>query len=143
MKLEHLSCFYPGLLALGSELLNSTIKGSSEPELERDMRDRYAWAAESIAETCYLVCANNPTHVGHETVYFVRCSLILNAARIYSIVQTSGKNRNWWDEVDSWVKNGKGGGKPRGIHGKDTEKNIATDGVKGYHPGVFEWLMRT
>jgi mannosyl-oligosaccharide alpha-1,2-mannosidase len=71
MKLEHLSCFYPGLLTLGSELLNGTIKGSSKPELEKDMRDRYDWAAESIGETCYLVYANNYPHVGHETVFFV------------------------------------------------------------------------
>jgi mannosyl-oligosaccharide alpha-1,2-mannosidase len=42
-KLEHLSCFLPGLLALGAHRL---------PSLSAEERQLHLWAAEGLAHTC-------------------------------------------------------------------------------------------
>jgi mannosyl-oligosaccharide alpha-1,2-mannosidase len=73
-RLEHLSCFFPGLLSLGIETLTaeSTHPDSRHPvELPFVMKDLHFLAAEGLAETCYLMYADNPTGLSNEEIYFV------------------------------------------------------------------------
>ena len=68
-KQEHLACFYSGLLAQGVSALSSHM-GAMGPDVEL----RHRFAAEGIAETCYLTYADSATGIGPEDVQFV-CSL--------------------------------------------------------------------
>ncbi|EJD49376.1 seven-hairpin glycosidase [Auricularia subglabra TFB-10046 SS5] len=62
-KLEHLSCFLPGLFALGADQL-------SESELDEKRRARHRWAAEGLAYTCWAMYAENRHGLGPEDVSF-------------------------------------------------------------------------
>ena len=78
--LEHLSCFFPGLLALGAHRLplNLTILDEAKlsPEAQRqhrllsnyDLRALHMAAAEGLATTCWLLYADMPSGIGPETV---------------------------------------------------------------------------
>ncbi|KAG8215918.1 glycoside hydrolase family 47 protein [Butyriboletus roseoflavus] len=84
---QHLACFFPGLLALGVHLLplnNLDALGINVTALaddllptdrwayanlaEFDLADLHLWAAEGIAQTCYLTYADQPTGLGPEIV---------------------------------------------------------------------------
>lgn len=79
---EHLSCFLPGLLALGAHTLpESTFQRSmplgerptllDEAELRRyDWRELHMLAAEGLAESCYQMYADQPTGLGPDEVVF-------------------------------------------------------------------------
>ncbi|KDQ09550.1 glycoside hydrolase family 47 protein [Botryobasidium botryosum FD-172 SS1] len=104
-KLEHLSCFFPGLLALGVHSL-------SDDELPPKMRELHAWAAEGLATTCWLQYADSPTGLGPEDVRFDAWS--------------DGKGElkgRWLDVVREWEKTGRKdgafgvGGAPLGVKG--------------------------
>ena len=88
--LEHLSCFFPGLLALGAHLLpldDLPSLGIDYLGLAADLspRDRegyvtlskydlkklHMWAAKGLAETCYLTYADQPSGLGPEELSFV------------------------------------------------------------------------
>jgi mannosyl-oligosaccharide alpha-1,2-mannosidase len=56
--LERLSCFLPGLLALGYH----TIPGLPE---------RHIWAAEGLAQTCYLMYADQESGLGPDQIVFL------------------------------------------------------------------------
>lgn len=60
-KLEHLSCFLPGLLALGVHRL---------PHLSDEERQRHLWAAEGLGHTCWLTYADQPSGLGPDEVMF-------------------------------------------------------------------------
>src|SRR5882672_3113945 len=79
-KFEHLSCFLPGLLALGAHLLPLDdltslgidylrLSDNLDYETRQDylrlskynLRDLHMWAAKGIAETCYLTYADQPS----------------------------------------------------------------------------------
>lgn len=55
--LEHLSCFLPGLFALGVSTL-------PHDTLPKDVRERHLWAAEGLAETCWITYADTKTGLG-------------------------------------------------------------------------------
>ncbi|EEB94866.1 hypothetical protein MPER_06255 [Moniliophthora perniciosa FA553] len=55
---EHLSCFLPGLLALG----HATLKESDFPSA--DERELHLWAAEGLAYACWLSYADQKTGLG-------------------------------------------------------------------------------
>ncbi|RDB31115.1 Endoplasmic reticulum mannosyl-oligosaccharide 1,2-alpha-mannosidase [Hypsizygus marmoreus] len=61
-NLEHLSCFLPGVLALGAYTLEL-------PEKTRTLHQR---AAEGLAYTCYTTYADTTTGLGPDGVYMVR-----------------------------------------------------------------------
>ena len=84
---EHLACFFPGLLALGVHLLplnhldalGINVTALADDLLPADRRafadltkfnlaDVHLWAAEGLAQTCYLTYADQPTGLGPETV---------------------------------------------------------------------------
>ncbi len=62
-RFEHLSCFLPGLLALGAEML-------PEDALSADERQLHKWAAQGLAEACAAMYNDNPTGLGAEEVIF-------------------------------------------------------------------------
>lgn len=71
-RLEHLSCFFPGLLTLGIETLKTeTSLSDSNMELPFIMKDLHFLAAEGLAETCYSLYADTPTNLSNEEVWFV------------------------------------------------------------------------
>ncbi|KAG6374849.1 glycoside hydrolase family 47 protein [Boletus reticuloceps] len=113
---EHLSCFFPGLLALGAHLLplnnletigiNITQLGDDLPPKYRqgyealadfDLADLHIWAAEGIAQMCYLSYADQPSGLGPDTV----------SMRI----DQSGEIR-WMDEMRRWKASGQIGPPP-------------------------------
>ena len=88
--LEHLSCFLPGLLALGAHLLPLDdlpslgidylgLAANLSPQdregyvrlSKYDLRKLHMWAAKGLAETCYLTYADQPSGLGPEEVLFV------------------------------------------------------------------------
>ncbi|KAI0793718.1 seven-hairpin glycosidase [Fomes fomentarius] len=83
---EHLSCFLPGLLALGAHTL---------PLSPRD-RQLHQWAAQGLAYTCWITYADQATGLGPD-----------------EMSMTHGTK--WLEEVESWEKQGRPGGVPPGL----------------------------
>ncbi|TDL23978.1 seven-hairpin glycosidase [Rickenella mellea] len=63
-KFEHLSCFLPGLLALGAYTL-------PDHALPPSQRERHWWAAKGLTRTCWLMYHDQPTGLGPEEVTFM------------------------------------------------------------------------
>ncbi|KAG8903995.1 hypothetical protein FRB99_002407 [Tulasnella sp. 403] len=63
-KLEHLSCFLPGMIALGAKYL----KG--EPGFDSDMEELWSWAAQGLGETCWVTYADQASGLGPDEVLF-------------------------------------------------------------------------
>jgi hypothetical protein len=139
-KMEHLSCFYPGLLSLGTALLNS--KGEDKVELPPALKERHQWAAEAIAETCWVMYADNPTGLGSEEIVFDRPMVpqtspqLLNSLKgpggtntqVYYIPVDVEHNR-WWKVIDGWDKEGRPGDVAPGVQ-HDHRKLVVTNGGK-------------
>ena len=75
---EHLSCFLPGMLALGVHSLPPTTFSGSMPRTKvdnhkllrnYDLRELHMWAAEGLGESCWLMYADEPSGLGPEQVY--------------------------------------------------------------------------
>lgn len=113
---EHLSCFLPGLLALGTHLLplnnlettgiNITQLGDDLPPKYRqgyealagfDLADLHLCAAEGIAQTCYLSYADQPSGLGPDAIVMRRGK--------------SGEIR-WMDAMQRWKASGQSGSPP-------------------------------
>lgn len=93
-KLEHLSCFYGGLLALGVETLAPSEMSHEDAQLHR-------WAAEGLTTTCYLTYAESVSGLGPEEAHFFNTK--------------EHKSKLWMPEVEKWKRNGKPGGVPPGV----------------------------
>ncbi|KAF7794404.1 hypothetical protein EIP86_005538 [Pleurotus ostreatoroseus] len=73
-KFEHLSCFLPGLLTLGVHTLPASafqvpytnFVGASAELLHYDLREMHMLAAEGIAESCWIMYADQPSELGPE-----------------------------------------------------------------------------
>ncbi|KIJ59230.1 glycoside hydrolase family 47 protein [Hydnomerulius pinastri MD-312] len=114
---EHLSCFFPGLLALGvhtlpldhletvginitelaDDLLPKHLQGYEELA-EFSLANLHLWAAEGIAQTCYLTYADQPSGLGPDTV----------------AMRVGGKfgETRWMDAMRKWKKSGHLGSPP-------------------------------
>ena len=105
--LEHLSCFFPGLLALGAHLLpldDLPSLGIDYLGLAADLspKDRegyttlskynltelHMWAAKGLTETCYLTYADQPSGLGPEQILFVNGGV------------------RWMKEMETWREHG-------------------------------------
>jgi hypothetical protein len=86
-KMEHLSCFLPGTLALGARLLDPDYPWPQNPPPHRSKRapipeasqwrgdlkktlDLHMRVARGLATTCYVLYADTPTGVGPNEVLF-------------------------------------------------------------------------
>ena len=125
-RLEHLSCFYPGLLALTLSQI-PTLLTPSEKEL-------YLWAAKGLAYTCYLLYADQESGLAPEEVVFSR--LDESRRKAYGVgkalpkgspmlptvpVPTNEELRKdglWIDVVEKWRATGSVGAIPPGVGGR-------------------------
>ncbi|KAI5121758.1 hypothetical protein M0805_009571 [Coniferiporia weirii] len=109
-KFEHLSCFLPGLLALGAH----TLAG----DMPEDVRAMHVWAAEGLAYSCWLMYADQETGLAPEEVLFER----MDRGRLRPggewVPMTAGmqlrQDELWVDAVKRW-KAGGAQGKPPGV----------------------------
>lgn len=115
-QLEHLSCFYPGLLALGLQTL----------ELSPRDAERHRWAAEGLAHTCWLQYAESATGLGSENSYFFR--------------QNSTAQR-WVDSIADWEKGGRKGFVPPGVNGPGP-MNASENYGRDYTYNNVQYLLR-
>jgi hypothetical protein len=105
--LEHLSCFLPGLLALGAHLLPlddlpslgvnylglasdlSPIDHEGYRMLSKyNLKKLHMWAAKGLTETCYLTYADQPSGLCPDEVLFV------------------GGSTPWMEAMEKWRKHG-------------------------------------
>ncbi|KAH8110099.1 seven-hairpin glycosidase [Phellopilus nigrolimitatus] len=110
-KFEHLSCFFPGLLALGAHTLAN--------EMSADERALHMWAAEGLAYSCWLMYADQASGLAPEEVLFDRTSRgRFRAGGDWAPVTADGEESRtdelWIDALARWRKNGSRG-KPPGV----------------------------
>jgi len=123
---EHLSCFLPGLLALGAHTLpldnlaelgiiwdhlgNETTYGQAGRNYQTlkkyNLKDLHMWAAEGIAQTCWATYADQPTGLGPDeimmdTILVNRTETSEHAAKRETFL--------WIDAVEKWRKSGRRG----------------------------------
>ncbi len=109
---EHLSCFLPGLLALGAHTLpldklhemnidldklgNETMYGHAGKGYKRlknyNLKDLHMWAAEGLAQTCWITYADQPSGLGPDEI------VVSTAKHIRAYL--------WMDAVDKWKTSG-------------------------------------
>ncbi|KAI9062605.1 glycoside hydrolase family 47 protein [Trametes sanguinea] len=125
-RLEHLSCFFPGLLALGAHTvdLNAAFaaidptKLSAEARRQYDLLSKYDLralhmaAAEGLTTTCWLMYADQPSGLGPEVVDME------HTTRDGASKDTKGIL--WMDAVEGWRHKGRTGPLP----GTDEKKPI-------------------
>jgi len=70
-KFEHLSCFLPGLLALGAHTLRKDADIASDPTMMAEL-DLQMMAAKGLARSCWLMYADQPSGLAPEEVVFER-----------------------------------------------------------------------
>lgn len=98
-KFEHLSCFLPGLLALGASTLTPA-DGLSDEE-----RELHMWAARGLAYACWMTYQDFETGLGPDEV-------------VMDHVQPSADNpfgMRWLPAVTEWRMQGRPGGTPPGL----------------------------
>ncbi|KAL0947748.1 hypothetical protein HGRIS_013828 [Hohenbuehelia grisea] len=88
-KLEHLSCFLPGLLALGVHTLGNALS-LREQQLHK-------WAAEGLAHTCWITYADSASGLGPDVVRF------------------GADSTRWIMQLEAWEKQGRPGRTPPGL----------------------------
>ncbi|CAK5269755.1 unnamed protein product [Mycena citricolor] len=91
-KFEHLSCFLPGMLALGVHTL----------DLPHETKELHSWAADGIATTCWLSYADQASGLGPDEM-------------IMDHPQSGYQSLKWTTRLASWKAEGKPGGSPPGL----------------------------
>ncbi|KIJ46884.1 glycoside hydrolase family 47 protein [Sphaerobolus stellatus SS14] len=103
-KLEHLSCFYPGLLALAGQILDS----DNTFMTERD-KNLHRWSAEGLAHTCWVMYGESPSGLGPEEAIFDY------PPTDHSSSSSARRDMRWMHNLQEWEQNGSPGGKPPGV----------------------------
>ena len=114
-RLQHLSCYLPGILALGASILPDTELSPKEKEIHR-------WAAHGLAYTCAVSFSDQESGLGPEEI------------------EMSGEGRRWMEVVDEWELGGRQGGVPPGMGEPEPEKNESKRDYDTPYPS--EWLLR-
>ncbi|KAJ6620664.1 glycoside hydrolase family 47 protein [Mycena sp. CBHHK59/15] len=144
--MEHLSCFLPGLLALGAHTLPLDDVGHDLRALgaglgwaergyaalaQHSLRETHLWAAAGLAETCYLLYADQPTGLAPDEV-IVKLEGGARWGMGKDGVWMEGGGRRWIDEVAAWRSASMGSGTwkgrrlPPGV-GEDTPPVVYTE----------------
>ena len=114
-RLQQLSCYLPGVLALGASTL-------PDAELSPKHKEIHRWAAHGLAYTCAISFADQETGLGPEEIWM-----------------TTG-GRRLMDVVDEWESKGRPGDVPPGMGEPQPERN---ESIRDYHtPYPNEWLLR-
>ncbi|KAI0083755.1 mannosidase [Irpex rosettiformis] len=130
-QFEHLSCFFPGLLALGvhtlpdaafdNESSPKAVSGNDADELKYyDWKELHLLAAQGLAESCYQMYEDEPTGLGPDVVLFDGGEL-------------------WIRELKKWRQGGMEG-TPPGIHAKKMTE--VRHGVDDYGLLSQRYLLR-
>jgi mannosyl-oligosaccharide alpha-1,2-mannosidase len=122
-NMQHLSCFLPGLLALGNYLLPDHVYQPGEKE-------RFEYVAEGLAHTCWVLYADQRTGLGPEEVRFKS----YNDDNDYE----SGR---WLRHFERWKHEGRQSGVPPGLHGSPP---LPGEGPsrQDYEYSNAAWLLR-
>lgn len=115
-QLEHLACFFPGLLALGAHALRD--EGEKYPTWERKL---HMDIAKGLATTCYLSYADMSSGLGAESIQF------------------NQENRSWREVYEEW-KDHNSQGIPPGLNVKVPVAKVAEKRDYSIRSGV--WLSR-
>lgn len=138
---EHLSCFLPGLLALGVHSLPSSAftnitdsLTSTYPLLSSyNLSDLHMWAATGLADTCWLMYADQPTGLGPEEVLMRTPESPREHPRAFN-----DSNGLWLDAMERWRLSGQDGSPP-GIQQKKPEPDSTR---KDYEVRKAGYLLR-
>ncbi|KAI0046504.1 glycoside hydrolase family 47 protein [Auriscalpium vulgare] len=95
---EHLSCFLPGVLALGAKTLPADALSPHE-------RARHLAAAQGLAQTCWALYADAQTGLAPDEV-------VMHRPAQNSSTSVAGVNMPWEDAMDEWDAAGRGGAAP-------------------------------
>ena len=97
-RLEHLSCYLPGILALGAHILpdtdtttTTTTEEEEEEILPPKQKQIHKWAAHGLAYTCAVSYADQKSGLGPDQMRMM------------------GVGRRWVDVVEEWELGGGGG----------------------------------
>jgi mannosyl-oligosaccharide alpha-1,2-mannosidase len=115
-KFEHLSCFLPGMLALGVHTL----------DLPPSTKELHSWAAQGIATTCWLTYADQASGLGPDEMTMTHPPM----------PYTNGK---WTKHLAQWEADGRPGGVPPGLGNPKPEKSDAT---RDYRADKSTYLLR-
>ncbi|KZT41641.1 seven-hairpin glycosidase [Sistotremastrum suecicum HHB10207 ss-3] len=153
-RFEHLSCFYPGLLAIGVPEIYP---------LDPALAEKMSWAAEGMAWSCYImygdqVQGGRGSGLGPDEA---RMDRVAYNKTLHGLGGEGGgerqdvwekKNGRWWDIVEEWKREsktagrwGKMRGKPPGVGNLASVWNTETkkDGVKrDYVANIDSYLLR-
>ncbi|KDR80608.1 hypothetical protein GALMADRAFT_240949 [Galerina marginata CBS 339.88] len=126
---EHLSCFLPGLLALGAHTLpldnlaelgidfeslgNEATYGLAGRAYTRlkhyNLKDLHLWAAEGLAQTCWVTYADQPTGLGPDEVVMETSVGKTSWKWTDGASSTRQGTHLWMDMVEKWAESGRRG----------------------------------
>ncbi|KAK2463623.1 hypothetical protein APHAL10511_004374 [Amanita phalloides] len=112
---EHLSCFLPGLLALGAHTLH---------ELSPRDKNLHMWAAQGLAYTCYITYADQATGLGPDEMKM----------QAWSPSEAKGR---WLTQLEEWEAQEQPSGAPPGL-----EEVPATATDRDYYAMKDFYLLR-
>lgn len=112
---EHLSCFLPGLLALGAATLDLSAKD----------KELHQWAAKGLAYSCWISYADQPTGLGPDV-------MLMKAF-------PHPENGSWVNVLERWEQDGKPGGVPPGLGEYEPEHR---SGFQDYSAQKTSYLLR-
>lgn len=163
---EHLSCFLPGLLALGAHTLplnnlegvgldytslgdGPLYNGTSQlykALKDFDLKQLHLWAAEGIAQTCWLTYADQPCGLGPEEVL-----MLTEPARHWDAAAKKwvpqSRSYLWTDAMRKWKKGGARGPIP-GVSPKrpapwtEEDRAAGKPNERDYHVWKAGYLLR-
>lgn len=111
---EHLSCFLPGLFILGVHTLRD--------ELPPKDRQLHLWAAEGLAQTCWLTYADQTSGLGPDVVAFQ--------------AYFNGANGLWVNQLKKWEDEGSEGDPP-GVAEREPVKDVKGRDYSNRSKGYF------
>lgn len=130
---EHLSCFFPGLLALGVQALAE--------EMDPATLELHTWAAQGLAQGCWLMYADQASGLAPEEVVMLRqrAPHLENATRDAEMEMRDGL---WVDVIQRWREAEPVGGKPPGVGTMPEPKPYAPPEDKDYRVRNPKYLLR-
>ncbi|KAI0060718.1 seven-hairpin glycosidase [Artomyces pyxidatus] len=114
---EHLSCFLPGVLALGASTL-------PESSLSDAQRERHLFAARGLAQTCWALYNDAQTGLAPDEVQMH--------------VPSGASAARWGDLMHEWEKAGRPGLAP----GTGDPAQVRQESAREYSPRKRAWLLR-
>lgn len=138
-KFEHLTCFLPGLLALGVHSLHE--------HLSLRERRTHMYVAEGLAQTCWLLYADSASGLGPDEVVFSRWSTTPAEGGGPDAGKDERDLGRWVDALAEWER-GASRWRKGGVWGKHEQADKVPPGVRNVEPALGRpnerdyWLRR-